>query len=94
MSILLKLLSRYWLHLLTAGLVAYSYKYTFDSGVDSERSRWQTKAYQATIESHEAASKFTAGVLTSHREITNDAQVKIDSHDIDTSNADSLLGIS
>lgn len=47
-------------------------------GVDTERKRWETKAYQATIQSHEAASKFTAGVLSDHKETETDAQTKID----------------
>ena len=47
-------------------------------GVKSERARWETKAYQATIQSHEASSKFTAGVLTAHKETEDDAQNKID----------------
>ena len=47
-------------------------------GVNTERERWETKAYQATIKAHEAASKFTAGVLTAHKETEGDAQNKID----------------
>jgi hypothetical protein len=50
----------------------------YDKGVDTERDRWETKAYQATIKAHEAASKFTAGVLTDHKETQDDAQIKID----------------
>lgn len=50
----------------------------YDYGVDTERERWETKAYQATIQSHEAASKFTAGVLSDHKETETDAQTKID----------------
>lgn len=50
-------------------------------GVKSERERWETKAYQAAIQSHEAASKFTAGVLNSHKETEQDAQNKIDQLD-------------
>lgn len=52
-----------------------------DHGVKTERKRWETKAYQATIQSHEAASKFTAGVLTAHKETEEDAQTKIDQLD-------------
>lgn len=59
--------------LIAAGLWA-----VHDHGVKSERERWETKAYQATIQSHEAASKFTAGVLTAHKETEEDAQTKID----------------
>lgn len=58
--------------------------YTFavhNHGIKSERARWETKAYQATIQSHEAASKFTAGVLTAHKENEQDAQIKIDQLD-------------
>jgi len=51
---------------------------TYDYGVDTERERWETKAYQATIKSHEAASKFTAGVLTDHKETQDNAQTQID----------------
>jgi hypothetical protein len=51
------------------------------TGVHNERERWETKAYQATIQSNEAASKFTAGVLTAHKETDDDAQVKIDQLD-------------
>lgn len=50
-------------------------------GVKSERERWETKAYQATIQSHDAAAKFTAGVLTAHKETEQDAQTKIDQLD-------------
>lgn len=50
-------------------------------GVDTERKRWETKAYQATIKSHEAASKFTAGVLSDHKETEQDAQIKTDNLD-------------
>lgn len=52
-----------------------------DHGVKLERARWETKAYQATIKSHEAASKFTSGVLTAHKETEEDAQSKIDQLD-------------
>ena len=50
-------------------------------GVNGERERWETKAYQATIKAHEAASKFTAGVLSDHKETEQDAQTKIDQLD-------------
>lgn len=90
MSILIGLLSRYWLHLLVVGLVAYAFKYTYDSGVDSERDRWEKKAYQAVIVAHEAASKFTAGVLTDHKETEQDAQTKIDNLDRVVDNSISL----
>lgn len=50
-------------------------------GVDAERKRWESKAYQATIRSYEAAAKFTAGVLTAHKETEEDAQNKIDQLD-------------
>lgn len=53
----------------------------YDYGVDTERKRWETKAYQATIKAHEAASKFTAGVLTDHKETEQDAQIKTDNLD-------------
>ena len=49
-----------------------------DHGVKTERARWETKSYQAAIKSHEAARKFTAGVLTAHKETEDDAQSKID----------------
>ncbi len=52
-----------------------------DHGVKSERARWETKAYQATIKSYESASKFTSGVLTAHKETEQDAQTKIDQLD-------------
>lgn len=60
------------------GLILY---WAYDKGVDAERERWETKAYQATIQAHEAASKFTAGVLTDHKETEQDAQTKIDQLD-------------
>ena len=47
-------------------------------GADTERKRWETKAYRAAIQAHEAASKFTAGVLTDHKETEQYAQTKID----------------
>ena len=59
-------------------------------GVKSERARWETKAYQAAIQSHEAASKFTAGVLTAHKETEDDAQTKIDNLDSVVDNSISL----
>lgn len=49
--------------------------------VKSERERWETKAYQATIQSHEAAAKFTSGVLTAHNETEQYAQNEIDQLD-------------
>ncbi len=49
--------------------------------VNGERARWETKAYQATIQAQEAASKFTAGVLTAHKENEADAQNQIDQLD-------------
>lgn len=55
--------------------------FVFNAGVDSERKRWETKAYQATIQAQEAASKFTAGVLTDHKETEADAQNQIDQLD-------------
>lgn len=54
---------------------------TYDYGVDTERKRWKTRAYEATIKAHESASKFTAGVLSDHRETETDAQTKIDQLD-------------
>lgn len=59
------------------GVVYLSYDY----GVDTERDRWEAKAYQATIKAHESASKFTAGVLSDHKETEQDAQTKIDKLD-------------
>lgn len=78
MNILLGFLSRYWLHLLVIGLVAYAFKYTYDSGVDSERDRWEKEAYQSAKIAHEIANTFTSGVLTDHKETETDAQTKID----------------
>jgi hypothetical protein len=59
------------------GVVYLSYDY----GVDTERKRWKTRAYEATIKAHESASKFTAGVLFDHKETATDAQTKIDQLD-------------
>ena len=61
-----------------------------DHAIKTERARWETKAYQATIQSHEAASKFTAGVLTAHKETEDDAQNKIDQLDSVVDNSISL----
>lgn len=77
-NVMLGLLSRYWLHLLAIGLVGYAFKYTYDSGVYSERDRWEKKAYQSLIAAHEAANTFTAGVLSDHQETQEDGQTKID----------------
>jgi len=77
-NVMTGLLSRYWLHLLAIGLVAYSFKYTYDSGVDSERDRWEKNAYQSVITAHEVANTFTAGVLSDHQEIQDDAQIEIE----------------
>lgn len=77
-KIIISSLSRYWLHFLVIGLVAYAFKYTYDSGVNSERDRWEKKAYQATITAHEVARKFTAGVLSDHQETQEDGNTKID----------------
>lgn len=77
MPIILNLLSRYWLHLLVVGMVAYAFKHTYDSGVNSERDRWEKKAYQATISAYEAAGKFTSGVLTDHKETQDNGQTEI-----------------
>ncbi len=61
-------------------LAAYTFA-VHNHGAKSERERWENKAYQATIQSHEAAAKFTAGVLTAHKETEQDAQTKIDNLD-------------
>ena len=62
-------------------LVAAAIWAVHDHGLKSERARWETKAYQATIQSYESASKFTSGVLTAHKETEQDAQTKIDQLD-------------
>lgn len=51
-----------------------------DHGVRSERARWEARAYQATIQAHETAAKFTSGVLAAHSETEKNAQTKIDQH--------------
>ena len=61
----------------------------YDYGVDTERKRWETKAYDAVISAHEIASKFTAGLLSDNKETENDAQIKIDKLQSDLAAADS-----
>lgn len=61
--------------LIAAGLLA-----VHDHGVKSERARWEARAYQATIQAHETAAKFTSGVLVAHQETEKNAQTKIDQH--------------
>lgn len=65
----------------------------YDHGIDTERERWENRAYQAVISSHEAASKFTAGLLTSNKETEENAQDKIDSHQGDIAVAATAAGL-
>jgi len=50
----------------------------YDHGVDIERARWEAKAFQSVIGAHEAAGKFTAGILTDHQETQDDGQIQIE----------------
>ena len=47
-------------------------------GVNQEKIRWENEAFKAVISAHEAASKFTAGLLSDNKETENDAQIKIE----------------
>lgn len=69
---------KYWKPIAGALFVSLLLYKVYDHGVDTERSRWESKAYQSVIGEHEAAGKFTAGILIDHKETQDNGQIQID----------------
>lgn len=99
MPIILNLLSRYWLHLLVVGMVAYAFKYTYDSGYQKSEDEWVLKwsNYQREIVDHQIAHEKQIRQLQSELQsaadrVNKDAKVQIDKLESDLLAANASAG--